>query len=84
MIKYYYQNKDNIKKCLKIIKFDRYIVPFLVMIIAMFFKEIKRKNYSLVYCGLAVALMDLALEIWNALIYYNSKGYSGLWLLNKG
>lgn len=50
----------------------------------MFFKEIKRKNFSFVYSGIAVALMDLLLEVWNALIYYHSEGYSGLWLLNKG
>jgi len=50
--------------------FKWYMIPFLLIIIYMISKEIRKQNWSALLAALAFWLMDLFNEIWNALIYH--------------
>jgi len=58
--------------------FEWYLVPFLLVVIYVYFVEIGRKDWSAVCGGLAFWAMDWHAEIWNAVIFHLS-GFAPLW-----
>lgn len=58
--------------------FKWYVVPLLVLVIYVYSNEIERRNWNLVFAGLALWGMDWFNEIVNGLILHFS-GISALW-----
>ncbi len=58
--------------------FEWYLIPFLLVIIYIYFVDIGRKDWSAVCAGLAFWAMDFHAEIWNAMVFKIS-GYAPLW-----
>lgn len=49
-----------------------YVVPMLLMVLYIYFREIRDKNYNVVLGGLALWGMDLFNEIWNSIVFHAS------------
>lgn len=60
-------------------QFSWYVIPFLLVVIYVYFVEIDKKNWSRVLAALAFWGMDWFNEIWNALVLHFS-GYAPVWL----
>lgn len=58
--------------------FNWYLFPLFVVVIYIYNVEIGRKNFRVVFAGLAFWGMDRFNEIWNALIFYFS-GWAPVW-----
>lgn len=58
--------------------FEWYIIPLLLIIIYIYNVEIGKKNWSIVFAGLALWGMDWFNEIWNGLVFHFS-GYAPVW-----
>jgi len=58
--------------------FQWYVIPLLLIVLYIYHDQIGRKNYSVVFAGLALWGMDWFNEIWNSLIFHFS-GYAPAW-----
>jgi hypothetical protein len=59
-------------------QFKWYVIPLLAFVIYAYAAEIERKNWSLVFAGLAFWGMDWFNEIWNSLVFHFT-GYAPVW-----
>jgi len=50
--------------------FQWYIIPLFVLVMYVYAVEIERRNWNLVFCGLALWGMDWFNEIWNSLVFH--------------
>jgi hypothetical protein len=51
-------------------QFEWYVVPLLVLVIYVYNVEVGKRNWNLVFGGLALWGMDWFNEIWNALVFH--------------
>ena len=51
-------------------QFSWYVIPLLALVFYVYAVEVERKNWNLVFGGLAFWGMDWFNEIWNALVYH--------------
>ncbi len=58
--------------------FQWYIIPLLAFVVYVYAVEIERKNWNLVFAGLAFWGMDWFNEIWNGLFFHFSQ-YAPVW-----
>ncbi|MFN7950091.1 MAG: hypothetical protein U0610_00045 [bacterium] len=58
--------------------FQWYVIPLLAIAVYVYAVEVERKNWNLVFAGLAFWGMDWFNEIWNALVLHAS-GRSAVW-----
>jgi hypothetical protein len=59
-------------------QFQWYVIPLFALVAYVYAAEIERKNWSLVFAGLAFWGMDWFNEIWNSLVFHFS-GYAPVW-----
>jgi len=59
-------------------QFQWYVIPLLALVIYVYHVEVERKNWNLVFAGLAFWGMDWFNEIWNALVFHFSN-YAPVW-----
>ncbi len=59
-------------------RFEWYVIPFLLVVIYVYFVDIGKKDWRAVCGGLAFWAMDWHAEIWNAVIM-RASGYAPLW-----
>lgn len=61
-------------RALKILRdgsqFQWYVIPLLMLVLYIYAVEIERKNWNLVFAGLACWGMDWFNEIWNGLVFH--------------
>ncbi len=60
--------------------FKWYVIPLLLIVINAYSDEIRNKNLSAVFAGLAFFLMDAFNEIWNGLFFTASGKFSAVWM----
>jgi len=58
--------------------FQWYVIPLFAFVIYVYAVEIERKNWNLVFAGLAFWGMDWLNEIWNALVFHFTQ-YAPVW-----
>jgi hypothetical protein len=58
--------------------FQWYVIPCLAFVLYVYAVEIERRNWNLVFAGLALWGMDWFNEIWNALVLH-ATGYAPVW-----
>jgi hypothetical protein len=58
--------------------FQWYVIPLFALVVYVYSVEIERRNWSLVFAGLAFWGMDWINEIWNSLVLHFS-GYAPMW-----
>jgi hypothetical protein len=51
-------------------QFEWYVIPLFALVANVYAVEIEKKNWSLVFAGLALWGMDWFNEIWNALVFH--------------
>jgi hypothetical protein len=51
-------------------QFQWYVIPLFAIVVYVYANEIERKNWNLVFAGLAYFGMDLFNEIWNSLVFH--------------
>jgi hypothetical protein len=59
-------------------QFSWYVIPLFAFVVYVYAVEIERRNWSLVFAGLAYWGMDWFNEIWNALVFHFT-GYAPVW-----
>lgn len=59
-------------------QFQWYVVPLLVIVIYIYHDQIARKNWSVVFAGLALWGMDWFNETWNSLVFHFTQ-YAPVW-----
>jgi hypothetical protein len=59
-------------------QFEWYVVPLLVIVIYIYNVEVGKRNWNLVFGGLALWGMDWFNEIWNALVFHFTQ-YAPVW-----
>lgn len=59
-------------------QFQWYVIPIFVLVVYVYAVEVERKNWNLVFCGLALWGMDWFNEIWNALVFHFT-GFAPVW-----
>lgn len=59
-------------------QFQWYVIPLLLIVIYIYNVEIGRRNWSIVFAGLALWGMDWFNEIWNALVFHFT-GFAPVW-----
>ena len=59
-------------------QFEWYVVPILVLVLYVYNVEIGKRNWNLVFGGLALWGMDWFNEIWNALVFHFTQ-YAPVW-----
>jgi hypothetical protein len=59
-------------------QFQWYVIPLFALVAYVYAAEIERKNWSLVFAGLAFWGMDWFNEIWNSLVFHFS-GFAPVW-----
>ncbi len=55
-----------------------YVIPLFALVVYVYACEIEKKNWNLVFAGLAYWGMDWFNEIWNSLVFHFS-GYAPVW-----
>jgi uncharacterized membrane protein len=69
-------------RALKILRdgsqFQWYVIPFLMLVLYIYTVEIERRNWNLVFAGLAFWGMDWFNEIWNGLVFHFTQ-YAPVW-----
>ncbi len=69
-------------RALKILRdggqFQWYVIPLLALVLYLYAVEIERKNWNLVFAGLALWGMDWFNEIWNGLVFHFTQ-YAPVW-----
>lgn len=58
--------------------FQWHVIPFLMLVLYVYANEIERKNWNLVFAGLALWGMDWFNEIWNGLVFHFTQ-YAPVW-----
>lgn len=58
--------------------FEWYVIPFLLVVIYVYFTEVGRRDWSAICAGLAFWSLDWHAEVWNAVVFHAS-GYAPLW-----
>ena len=58
--------------------FQWYVVPLLLIVLYIYSVEVERKNWSILFGGLALWGMDWFNEIWNALVFHFNK-FAPVW-----
>lgn len=58
--------------------FQWYLIPLLALVIYVYTVEVERKNWNVVFAGLAFWGMDWFNEIWNGLVFHFTN-YAPLW-----
>ena len=58
--------------------FQWYVIPLFALVVYVYANEIERRNWSLVFAGLAFWGMDWFNEIWNGLIFHFTQ-YAPVW-----
>ena len=59
-------------------QFQWYVIPLLALVTYVYAVEIERRNWSLVFAGLAFWGMDWFNETWNSLVFHFT-GYAPVW-----
>lgn len=59
-------------------QFQWYVIPIFAFVVYVYAVEIERRNWNLVFAGLAFWGMDWFNEIWNSLVLHYS-GYAPMW-----
>lgn len=59
-------------------QFQWYVIPLFALVVYVYAVEFKRKNWNLVFAGLAYWGMDWFNEIWNGLVFYFTQ-YAPVW-----
>ncbi|NLC72530.1 MAG: hypothetical protein GX684_01980 [Ruminococcaceae bacterium] len=55
-----------------------YIVPMLLFVLYIYYKELSEKNYNVVLGAIALWGMDLFNEIWNSIVFH-ATGFAPVW-----
>lgn len=75
-------HSENAQQALAILRdaghFSWNIVPLLVLVIYVYAVEVERRNWNVVFAGLALWGMDWFNEIWNSLVFHFTQ-YAPLW-----
>ncbi len=58
--------------------FQWYVIPLFALVVYVYAVEIERRNWNLVFAGLAFWGMDWFNEIWNSLVYHFTE-YAPVW-----
>ena len=58
--------------------FEWYVIPLFALVVYVYANEIERRNWSLVFAGLAFWGMDWFNEIWNGLVFHFTQ-YAPVW-----
>ncbi len=65
---------ESAQKALSILRdgsqFQWYVIPLFTLVVYVYAVEIERRNWNLVFCGLALWGMDWFNEIWNSLVFH--------------
>ena len=59
-------------------QFQWYVIPLLALVLYLYAAEVERRNWNLVFAGLALWGMDWFNEIWNALVFHFTQ-YAAVW-----
>ena len=59
-------------------QFRWYVIPLFALVVYVYAAEVERRNWSLVFAGLAFWGMDWFNEIWNGLIFHFTQ-YAPAW-----
>jgi hypothetical protein len=59
-------------------QFQWYVIPLFALVVYVYANEIERRNWSLVFAGLAFWGMDWFNEIWNSLVFHLTQ-YAPVW-----
>jgi len=59
-------------------QFKWYVIPLFALVVIVYANEIERRNWSLVFAGLAFWGMDWFNEIWNGLVFHFTQ-YAPVW-----
>lgn len=59
-------------------QFQWYVIPLFALVVYVYAVEVERKNWSLVFAGLAFWGMDWFNEIWNGLVFHFT-GHAPVW-----
>jgi hypothetical protein len=59
-------------------QFQWYVIPLFALVVYVYAAEIERRNWSLVFAGLAFWGMDWFNEIWNGLVFHFN-GHAPVW-----
>jgi hypothetical protein len=59
-------------------QFQWHVIPFLMLVLYVYATEIERKNWDVVFAGLALWGMDWFNEIWNGLVFHFTQ-YAPVW-----
>jgi hypothetical protein len=73
---------DSAAQALQILRnpgtFQWYVIPLFALIVYVYTMEVERRNWSLVFAGLAFWGMDWFNEIWNGLVFHFTN-YAPVW-----
>jgi len=73
---------DSAQQALEILRdggqYQWYVIPLFAFVVYVYAVEVERKNWHLVFAGLAFWGMDWFNEIWNSLVFHFT-GYAPLW-----
>jgi hypothetical protein len=58
--------------------FQWYVIPLFALVVYVYANEIERRNWNLIFAGLAFWGMDWFNEIWNGLVFYFTQ-YAPVW-----
>lgn len=65
---------DNARAALEILRdasqFKWYVIPLLLLVVYIYAVEVERRNWNVLFAGLALWGMDWFNEIWNALVFH--------------
>ncbi|MEU1431705.1 hypothetical protein ABZ412_32050 [Nocardia sp. NPDC005746] len=59
-------------------QFKWYVIPLLLVVIYIYATEVERRNWNVLFAGLALWGMDLFNEIWNSLVFHGT-GRAPVW-----
>jgi hypothetical protein len=59
-------------------QFQWYVIPLFALVVYVYATEVERRNWNLVFAGLAYWGMDWFNEIWNSLVFHFN-GYAPVW-----
>jgi hypothetical protein len=73
---------DSAQQALSILRdgsrFQWHVIPLLLLVLYVYANEIERRNWKVVFAGLALFGMDWFNEIWNALVFHFTQ-YAPVW-----